>query len=123
MTHFVLAHNLDIPSEQPVRVKYCDSFLCRLRGLTFRRPLAPTEGLLLVQKSDSRLDASIHMLGVGFNLAVFWIDSSLTVVDKVLAKSWRPAYAPQKGAKYILEIHPERWNDFEIGNKVEFENV
>ena len=123
MTPFVLIQNLDIPFPQPLRIKYCDSFLCRLRGLTFRRKLAPTEGLLLVQKQDSRLDASIHMLGVSFDLAVIWINSSLRVVDKVLAKSWHLAYAPQKGAKYILEIHPGRWGDFEIGNQIEIKNV
>ncbi|NOY97687.1 MAG: hypothetical protein GXP40_00575 [Chloroflexi bacterium] len=123
MPRFVLIRNSDTPSATPIRVKYCASFLCRLRGLTFRRGLAPDEGLLLVQGSDSRLDASIHMLGVGFDLTVVWIDSSLTVVDKVLARRWRPAYFPQKAAKYILEIHPDRWDNFEIGNKVEIKDA
>ena len=123
MTRFVHIHNLDIPSATSVRVKYCESYLCRLRGLTLRKPLALDEGLLLVQKSDSRLDASIHMLGVSFDLAVIWIDSSLTVVDKVLAKSWRPAYAPQKGAKYILEIHSNHLDDYSVGNKLEIQDA
>jgi len=116
-------HNLDNASQTPLQIKYCKSFLCRLRGLTFKRELAPTEGLLLVQQRDSRLETAIHMFFVSFDLTVVWIDSSLTVVDKVLAKSWRPAYTPKKAAQYILEIHPERWDDFEIGNKVQFEDV
>lgn len=123
MSRFVKIYNLDTPSVASPAIKYCDSFLCRLRGLTFRRALARDEGLLLVQKTDSRLDSSIHMLGVSFDLAVIWIDSSFTVVDKVLARSWRPAYAPQKGAKYILEIHPEHLESFEIGNKVKISDV
>ena len=123
ISRIIHVRNLDIASQSPLQIKYCDSFLCRLRGLTFRHEISPTEGLLLVQKRDSRLDASIHMLAVSFDLAVIWIDSSLTVVDKVLAKSWHLSYAPQKKAQYILEIHPDRWNDFEIGNKVKFENI
>lgn len=104
-------------------VGYCDSFSCRLRGLMFRPRLEPDEGLLLVEKRDSRLDTSIHMLFVSFDLAVFWINSDMTVVDKVLARSWKPAYFPKADAKYTLEIHPIRWEDYEIGDKVEFKDA
>lgn len=103
--------------------RYCDSFLCQLRGLTFRRQIARDEGLLLVQKHDSRLEASIHMLFCFTDLAVIWLDSTLKVVDKVLAKVWRPAYFPARPAKYILEIQPERLSDFEIGDQIELENA
>lgn len=123
MSRRIHVRNLDIPSQTPLQIQYCESFLCRLRGLTFRRELAPTGGLLLVQNRDSRLDTAIHMLGVSFDLAVIWIDSSMTVVDKVLAKSWRLAYTPKKAAQYILETHPDRLDEFEIGNKVQFEDV
>ena len=123
MSRTIHVNNLDFPSQTPLQIKYCDSFLCRLRGLTFRSKLAPTEGLLLVQKQDSRLDTSIHMLGVSFDLAIIWINSSLTVVDKVLAKSWHLAYAPKEKAQFILEIHPDRLVEFKIGNKVKFENA
>ncbi len=123
MSRIIHIRNLDNPSQTPLQIKYCETFLCRLRGLTFRRELPPTEGLLLVQGRDSRLDTAIHMLAVSFDLSVVWIDSSLTVVDKVLAKSWHLAYTPKKAAQYILEIHPDRWDDFEIGNKVQFEDA
>ena len=89
----------------------------------FRPRLSPDEGVLLVETRDSRLDTSIHMFFVSFDLAVFWINSDMTVVDKVIAKSWRPAYAPKENARYTLEIHPDRWGDYEIGDKVEFKNV
>jgi len=115
--------NLNRPIANPARVKYCDSFLCRLRGLMFRSRLPLDEGLLLVEKRDSRVEASIHMLFVSFDLAVFWINSEWVVVDRVLAKSWRPAYLPKAGAKFTLEIHPGRWADYEIGDKVEFKNA
>ena len=89
----------------------------------FRSRLSPDEGLLLVEKRDSRLDTSIHMLFVPFDLAVVWINSHMTVVDKVIAKPWRPAYLPKADAKYTLEIHPDRWQDYEIGDKVEFKDA
>lgn len=89
----------------------------------FRTRLLQDEGLLLVEKHDSRLATSIHMFFVPFDLAVFWINSEMVVVDKVIAKSWRPAYFPRAGARYTLEIHPTHWGDYEIGDKVEFKNV
>ena len=107
----------------PLRIKYCDTFLTQLRGFTFRPSLARGEGLLLVGKSDSRLESSIHMLFVSFDLAVIWINSQMQIVDKVLAKSWRPAYFSKQPAKYVLEVHPARWEEFQIGDTVLFKNA
>ncbi len=95
--------------------------MCRLRGLMFRSRLDLNEGLLLVEKRDSRLDTSIHMLFVPFDIAVFWINSRMTVVDKIIARSWRPAYIPKAVAKYTLELHPDRFGDYEIGDQVEIQ--
>ncbi|MGZ9221416.1 MAG: DUF192 domain-containing protein [Anaerolineales bacterium] len=106
-----------------LQIKFCDTFLSQLRGLTFRSRLSREEGLLLVGKRDSRLDSSIHMLFVSFNLTIVWINSEMKVVDKILARSWRPAYFSKQPAKYVLEVHPERWDDFEIGDQVQFKNV
>ncbi len=116
-------HNLNRKLDKPARVGFCDSFLCRLRGLMFRPRLDPDDGLLLVEKRDSRIDTSIHMFFVPFDLAVFWINSDMTVVDKVIAKSWKPVYISKADARYTLEIHPDRWGDYEIGDKVEFKNA
>lgn len=123
MPHIVLIQNTTHPLASPARVNYCTSFLCRLRGLTFRPPLSPDGGLLLVFGRDSRVDSSIHMLGVGFDLAVFWINSQMKVVDKVLAKAWRPAYLSKEPARYVLEIHAGRLNDYDVGDTVQFENA
>ena len=119
----IFVNNLKQSLAQPACVGYCDSFLCRLRGLMYSSRLALDEGLLLVQSRDSRLDSSIHMFFVPFDLAVFWINSKMEVVDKVIARSWRPAYFPKIEAKYILEIHPDRFNDYNIGDYVEFKNA
>jgi uncharacterized membrane protein (UPF0127 family) len=116
-----LIHNLDNSEMLPLRADYCASFLCRLRGLTFRSHLSADEGLLLVQKSDSRLDAAIHMLGVWMDLGVVWINAAMKVVDLRLARSWRPLYVPQHPARFVLESDPIRLKDFRLGDKIYFE--
>jgi uncharacterized membrane protein (UPF0127 family) len=113
--------NQSHPLAQPLAARYCVSFLCRLRGLTFRRTLARDQGLLLVQPRDSRMDSSIHMLMVFMDLAVVWINDIGEVVDVKLAHQWRPAYFPRRPARYVLEMHPARLADFSIGDKVSFE--
>jgi uncharacterized membrane protein (UPF0127 family) len=114
--------NLSSSLQGPLQAGYCSSFLCRLRGLTFRCQLPLEQGLLLVQRRENRLDASIHMLMVWMDLGVVWINNAGAVVDTVLAKSWHTAYFPQAPARYVLEIHPERLAEFHIGDKVTFED-
>jgi uncharacterized membrane protein (UPF0127 family) len=89
----------------------------------FRSRLGREEGLLLAQARDGRIDSSIHMFFVPFELAVFWIDSGMKVVDRVIARPWRPAYFSKEPARYILEIHPERWSEYETGDQVEFQDA
>jgi len=119
----IIVENKNREIKSPPLIKYCDTFLTQLRGFTLRPRLARDEGLVLVGTRDSRLDSSIHMLFVAFDLTVIWINSELQVVDKVLARSWRPAYFSKQPARYVLEIHPDRWGDFEIGDTVQFKDV
>jgi uncharacterized membrane protein (UPF0127 family) len=123
MARYVLVLNKNRSIQVQPRIKCCDTFVSRLKGLMFQRTLSINEGLLLVIAKDSRLDSSIHMLFVSFDLAVFWINSDMRVVDKVIAKSWRPAYFPTDPACYTLEITPAHFGDYEIGDKVEFRNA
>lgn len=48
--------NRDQPLQEPLQAFTCDSFLSRLRGWMFRSNLAHEEGLLLVERQDSRLN-------------------------------------------------------------------
>jgi uncharacterized membrane protein (UPF0127 family) len=123
MPKIITVQNKNRTINGTLQIKYCDTFFTQLRGLSFRARLERDEGLLLVGRHDSRLDSSIHMLFVPFDLSVIWIDSAMQVVDKILAKSWRPAYFSKVPATYVLEIHPERWGDFEIGDGVEFKDA
>lgn len=121
MPEQVLVQNLTRPNTHPIQARYCSSFFCRMRGLTFCRGLASDEGLLLVQGRDSRMDSSIHMLFVWIDLAVIWINSAQQVVDVRLARRWRPAYVPAHPARYVLETSTERLEDFCIGDQLHFE--
>jgi uncharacterized membrane protein (UPF0127 family) len=112
--------NKNQPLPAPLQAFFCDSLLCRLRGLMFQLSLPQDKGLLLIEARDGRLGTSIHMLFVFMDLAVIWINSKNKVVDSILACSWRPAYVPHKAARYILEIHPSRINEFKIGDQIEF---
>ncbi|MBN1146919.1 MAG: DUF192 domain-containing protein [Anaerolineales bacterium] len=89
--------------------------------MTFRRNLPPGQGLLLVQGRESRLDAAIHMLFVGMDLAVVWINATGEVVDVKLARRWRLAYVPARPAIYVLELAAERLEDFKVGERVQIE--
>lgn len=63
------------------------------------------------------------MLFVWQDLGVVWIDTGGEVVDVQLARRWRLAYAPQRPARYVLEIAPSRLPDFEIGDKVRLDEA
>lgn len=102
------------------RLKWCDSFGSKLRGFTWRRQLGPDDGLVLVEKSDSRVTAAIHMLFVFFDLGVIWVNDAGEVVDTALAKPWRLSYAPQAPARYVIELHPGLLADVNIGDHLQF---
>ncbi len=102
-------------------VRRADSFLTRLRGLTFRRRLGQDEGLLLVGRRESRTDASIHMFFVFFSIGVLWLDGENRVVDKVVARPFRPFYAPRAPAIGVLECQPGALEQVEIGDQLRLE--
>ena len=102
------------------RVVRCDSFFSRGRGLMFRRPLEEDEVYLFALGRESVVDASIHMFFVFFPIAVIWLDARKRVVDKVLARPWRPFYAPRRPARYFLEGHPGLLHKVQLGDELEF---
>jgi uncharacterized membrane protein (UPF0127 family) len=115
--------NLSRPLQQPLLGKYGDSFWARFRGLMLQRSLPQGECLILVQPRDSKVDASIHMMFMYMDLAVAWVNQAGEVVDICLARRWKAAYFPKQPARYVLEMHPDRLADFQIGDKVKFEEV
>ncbi len=118
---FIAIRNLSRPLTQPLSVRYCERFLCRLRGLMFQRKLAPTEGLLLADARANRLNAGIHMLGMLFDLSILWLDGNLNVVDKAIARPWRSFLFPRRPARYVIECAVSRYEEFQIGDQLAFE--
>ncbi len=102
------------------RARWCDSFGSKLRGFTFHRRLASDDGLVLVEKRDSRAATAIHMLFVFFDLGVIWVNDAGQVVDKVLAKPWRLSYVPAAPARYVVEGHPRLLEEVAVGDQIQF---
>ncbi len=119
MKRWVRVHYFNSGNSLLVRARWCDSFLCRLRGLTFRSELPEGEGLILVEHSEGRMNTSIHMLFVFFSISVFWMNSDGVVVDRTLAKPWG-FYAPKHAAQYILEASPRILDEVQVGDQLEF---
>lgn len=97
--------------------------MSRLRGLMFATTIRPHEGILLAESVESKINTSIHMFFMNFDIAAIWINSQNTVVDIKLARRWRPYYAPVAPAQYVLETHPDRLIDFHTGDTLEFIDV
>lgn len=100
------------------RARRCSSLLCRLRGLTFRRTLGDDEGLLLIGRRESRIDAAIHMFFVFFPIAAIWLDRNGRVVDTKLARPFRLAYVPRAPARDVLEGPPTLLERVRIGDQL-----
>ncbi len=101
------------------KVRRCDTLLARGRGLMFHRPLAEDEALIFVEKRESISLTAIHMLFVFFPIAVIWLDADKRVVDKTLARPFRPYYAPRKPAQYYVEGHPALLGKVQVGDVLE----
>ena len=106
-----------------LEIRYCDGFFSHLIGLMFHPPLSPRDGILLAQQHESQIEAGIHMFFMRTDLTIVWLNSDKVVVDKVLAKRWRPYYIPSKPALYVLECSHLRYNDFKIGDELDFQEL
>lgn len=89
----------------------------------FRRGIPSNWGLLLVQSSESIMNAAIHMVAVPFDLGVIWINSAGDVVDLARAKAWVGIKSPSEPARYILEVSPEHLGKFNRGDRIRFVEI
>lgn len=84
----------------------------------FRSHLSETDSLLFIEKTASQVNASIHMMFMNFDISVIWMDEELRVVDKCIARRWHLMYKPSAPAKYILEAHTSRYDEFSTGDVI-----
>jgi len=108
------------PLQKPLSVRLCDTFSCRFLGLMGRRSLAEDDGLLFVWEREGRLDTAIHMLFMRFPITAVWLDGGRRVVDVRLLKPWVGFGVPHLPARFVLELHPSRLSEFQIGDEVEW---
>jgi uncharacterized membrane protein (UPF0127 family) len=113
--------NLSRELVTPLKLHVCNTFFSRFRGYMFKDGISSSEGLLFVGEHPSVMNSSIHMFFLWFNLAVIWLDTEKRVVDRKLAKTWRPYYAPRAASIFIIETHPNRLSEFSIGDQLDFE--
>lgn len=118
---YIINRSKELPG--PLRASFCNRFLCRLRGLMFRRSISRDEGLLLVQNNESRLDTAIHMLFMTFDITAIWLGADHRVVDVLIARRWRPFYIPQAPAQYTLEVSTYWFEHFKIGDLIDFQKI
>jgi uncharacterized membrane protein (UPF0127 family) len=102
-------------------VKWCDAFLSKGRGLMFRQAIGEDQAFVFAESRESIGLTSIHMFFVFFPIAVIWLDAERKVVDKLLARPFRPYYAPQRPAQYFVEGHPSILDKVQIGDRLELE--
>lgn len=121
MSEYRALRNVETGAVLLPRLRWCSSYWCRLRGLMFRSSLPEDEGLLFVYGRESRMDTSIHMFFMAFSIATIWLDKDGRVVDKTLAKPWRPAYASRTPAQYVIEARPSLLDRVTIGDRLSFE--
>ena len=101
-----------------VNVKYCDTFLSKFIGLMFSRKLKLDHGVILVDNNETRMNTSIHMMFMNYDITVLWLDKQMAVVDKVLARKWFPIYIPKKPAQFVIELHHSKFSEYSIGDKL-----
>lgn len=123
MTDWRVLRNTKTNKVVLARARMCTSFWCHFRGLQLVPRLPEDEGLLFVTGSESRSNSAIHMFFMLFSIGVVWLDKSGKVVDKQLAKPWRPMYMPRSPAQYYIEANPSLLGHVEIGDRLRFDEA
>ena len=109
-------------SNTTLHAVFAVSFFSKLAGLMFRTSIPVDTCLILSERYESIINTSIHMLFMRFDIGVIWLSRDLKVLDKKIAKKWRPAYFSRLPAQYVIELHPSQLENFSIGDKLIIHN-
>lgn len=86
----------------------------------FQKSIGETEAIALVYPRENRMETSIHMLFMNFDIAAIWLNQDHVVVDVALARRWNWYYASALPASIVIEASAARITDFQIGDQVSF---
>jgi uncharacterized membrane protein (UPF0127 family) len=103
------------------QVRLCDTFGRRLRGLMFRRALAPDEVYLFRWGRQNRAEATIHSLFVFFPFSVLWLDGQDRVVDCRLVRPFCPWVAPKRAASSFVEGVTGLLDEVQLGDRIVYQ--
>ena len=102
-----------------IQVARCDDFASRLTGLMFQKTLDQNFGLLFDFGSETRFKSSIHMIFVFVDLTILWLDSNFNIVEKAIANKMHGILTPSVAARYVLELHSNKFQAFSVGDVLE----
>jgi uncharacterized membrane protein (UPF0127 family) len=95
-----------------------ENFFERLKGLMFKKELFQNQAALFINKNENKIESTIHMLFMNFDISVFWLDTFNKIVDKKIAKKWGLIYYPKLKSQKILEAHTEIFDKLQIGDQL-----
>jgi len=95
-----------------------ENFFERLKGLMLKKNYFKNQAALLINKNENKIESTIHMLFMNFDISVFWLDTFNKIVDKKIAKKWGLIYYPKSKSQKILEAHTEIFDKLQIGDQL-----
>jgi uncharacterized membrane protein (UPF0127 family) len=89
----------------------------------FRPAIGVDEAWVFCYGRESIAETSIHMFFVFFPISVVWLDAGRRVVDKAVARPFRPYYVSRVPAQYFVEGVPSLLDRIEIGDELSWEEA
>jgi len=101
------------------KIIYFENPLLKTFGLRFSKELEDKEALILVNKKPTRINSTIDMFFVFFNLDILWLDENYKVVD--IKRNVKPftIKMPREKASYVIEMRENTTKNIKIGDKLE----
>ncbi len=101
-------------------LEIADTPLHQRQGLMFRTSIGEQQGMLFVYGNEGR--RGIWMKNTLIPLAVFWLDASSRIVYKQILQPCMtprcPVYQPVTPAQFVLELHPNQFDNFNVGDSL-----
>ena len=94
-------------------IQVADTYFSRLLGLMFKKSTDYPLLFKIPKNRNNRHGSSIHSCFMRFELKLVFIDENNIVFELADLKPWR-YYVPKKGAKYIIEIDKNKFNNYNI---------